>query len=247
LNPTPCPPSLPDTPPAENADVWRALNTEIITCRACPRLVDWRETVAREKRRAYRDWDYWGKPVPGFGDPAARLFIVGLAPGAHGSNRTGQMFTGDSSGDTLFGALYRAGFASAPTVRRREDGLRLHDAFITAIGRCAPPQNKPTRAELNACQPFLRREWELMPQVNVVMALGKMAFDDILRLWRADGFDVPRLKFGHRVEALVNLNGRTVHLLASYHPSRQNTQTGRLTQQMLDDVFARARELVVGQ
>ena len=242
----PHPPNLPYTLPAENAEAWRTLNAELTTCRACPRLVAWREKVAREKRRAYKDWEYWGKPVPGFGDPHARLFIVGLAPGAHGSNRTGQMFTGDSSGDTLFAALHRAGFANQPSARRREDGLVLHDAFITAIGHCAPPQNKPTRAELNACQPFLRREWELMPQVKVVMALGKMAFDDILRLWRADGFDVPRLKFRHGAEAVINLNGRTVHLLASYHPSRQNTQTGRLTPQMLDDVFARARRLVGG-
>jgi len=237
-------PNLPYILPATNTDAWRVLNTDITTCRACPRLVEWRETVARGKRRAYRDWDYWGKPVPGFGDPHARLFIVGLAPGAHGSNRTGQMFTGDSSGDTLFGALYRAGFATQLSARSRDDGLQLTDAFITAIGRCAPPQNKPTRAELNACQPFLRREWELMPQVKVVMALGKMAFDDLLRLWRADGFDVPRLKFSHGFEAPLDLNGHPVYLLASYHPSRQNTQTGRLTQAMLDEVFARARELI---
>lgn len=238
------PPNLPYTLPEENTDAWRTLNSEVMACFACPRLVEWREQVAREKRRAYYDWDYWGKPVPGFGDPKARLFIVGLAPGAHGSNRTGQMFTGDSSGLTLFATMYRAGFASQPNALTREDGLRLRDAFITAIGRCAPPKNKPTRAELNACQPFLHREWELMPQVQIVLALGKMAFDDMLRLWRTDGFAVPRLKFGHGVQYPINLDSRRVILMASYHPSRQNTQTGRLTQQMFDDIFFAARDLL---
>jgi len=221
-------------------DDWHSLNEEIVTCRACPRLVVWREQVAREKRKAYRDWDYWGKPVPGFGDPQARLFIVGLAPGAHGSNRTGRMFTGDSSGDTLFGSLYRTGFASQPAASRRGDGLTLHDAFITAIGRCAPPGNKPTAAELTACRPFLAREWRLMPQVRVLVALGQMAFDWSLRMLRDEGYEVPRLKFGHGVHYQLE----SLHLLGTYHPSRQNTQTGRLTLEMIDDVFGQARALL---
>lgn len=226
-------------------DSWDTLNQQIITCRACPRLVEWREQVAREKRRAYQDWDYWGKPVPGFGDIHGRLWLVGLAPGAHGSNRTGRMFTGDSSGDTLYTALYRAGFASQPTTRRRGDGLTLTDAFVTAVGRCAPPANKPTPAELNNCRPFLQREWALMPQVQVLVALGQIAFDRLQRMLRDDGWDVPRAKFGHAVQAsLHGPAGRRVQLLGSYHPSRQNTQTGRLTQTMLDDVFALARSLL---
>lgn len=227
------------------ADSWPLLNEEIIACRACSRLVAWREQVAREKRRAYRDHDYWGRPVPGFGDPAARVWLVGLAPGAHGSNRTGRMFTGDSSGDTLFAVLHRAGFASRPTATARDDGLTLTDAFITAIGRCAPPGNKPTRAELDNCRPFLAREWALMPQVQVVVALGQMGFDGFVRMLRAAGWDVPRHKFGHGVHyTLTGPAARTVHLLASYHPSRQNTQTGRLTPQMMDDVFNLARSLL---
>lgn len=226
-------------------DSWDTLNQQITTCRACPRLVEWREQVAREKRRAYQDWDYWGKPVPGFGDIHGRLWLVGLAPGAHGSNRTGRMFTGDSSGDTLYTALYRAGFASQPTTRRRGDGLTLTDAFVTAVGRCAPPANKPTPAELNNCRPFLQREWALMPQVQVLVALGQIAFDRLQRMLRDDGWDGPRAKFGHAVQSpLVGPAGRRVQLLGSYHPSRQNTQTGRLTQAMLDDVFALARSLL---
>jgi len=226
---------------------WEKLNSEIIACRACPRLVEWREKVAVEKRRAYRDWEYWGKPVPGFGDPTARLFIVGLAPGAHGSNRTGRMFTGDSSGNTLFGALYRSGFASQPAAHSQDDGLILTDTFITAIARCAPPGNKPTRDELNNCEPFLTQEWLLMPQVRVVLALGKMAFDGSLRLLRNQGYDLPRLKFSHGFHYAFGAGspGGEKRLLASYHPSRQNTQTGRLTQEMFDEIFERARSLVM--
>ncbi len=224
---------------------WEALNREIIHCRACPRLVAWREQVAREKRRAYKDWDYWGRPVPGLGDTAGRVFIVGLAPGAHGANRTGRMFTGNGSGDTLFGSLHRTGLANQPTSRRRGDGLRLADAFITAVARCAPPGNRPTAAELTACRPFLEREWQLMPQVQVVVALGHMAFNGCLKLLRAHGYDLPRLKFGHGVHYPLQGPGQPArHLLASYHPSRQNTQTGRLTEAMLDDVFELARSLV---
>ncbi len=228
------------------SDLWTQLNKELINCRACPRLVEWREQVAREKRRAYRDWDYWGKPVPGFGDPTARLWLVGLAPGAHGSNRTGQMFTGDSSGDTLFAALHRAGFANRPTARARGDGLTLFDAFITAVGRCAPPGNKPTAAELKNCRPFLEREWALMPQVEVLLAFGKIGFDGCVRLLRDTGWEVPRVKFGHGRHYTLNLAGaeRALHLLAGYHPSRQNTNTGRLTPQMMDDVFSLARSLL---
>ncbi len=224
---------------------WPDLTAEVVACRTCPRLVAWREQVAREKRRAYRDWDYWGRPVPGFGDPAGRLFIVGLAPGAHGSNRTGRMFTGDGSGNTLYGALHRAGFANQPTAYRRDDDLTLTDAFITAIARCAPPGNRPTAPELAACAPFLAREWALMPQVQVIMALGQMAFDGCRRLLRNHGYDLPRLKFGHsRHYPLDAPSSPQKHLISSYHPSRQNTQTGRLTQAMLDQVFSLAQSLI---
>jgi uracil-DNA glycosylase family 4 len=225
---------------------WRDLYNEITTCRACPRLVEWREQVARERRQAYRDWDYWGKPVPGFGDTNARVLIVGLAPGAHGSNRTGRQFTGDSSGNTLYPSLYETGFASQPTSSDRDDGLELIDAYITAVGRCAPPKNRPTAAELNNCRPFFRREWELLSQVQVIVALGQIAFEGCLRVMREMGFDAPRVKFGHGVHYQFDSPaiGGVKHLTASYHPSRQNTQTGRLTPQMLNDVFKLARSLL---
>ena len=228
-------------------DAWETLTGDVIACRACPRLVAWREQVAREKRRAYRDWDYWGRPVPGFGDQAARLLIVGLAPGAHGSNRTGRMFTGDSSGDTLYAALHRAGYASQPTARHRGDGLRLKDAFITAIVRCVPPGNRPSAEEIATCRPFLAQEWALMPQTMVILALGQMAFDGCLRLLREVGYDdLLRLRFGHGLSYSISSPKGSRHLVASYHPSRQNTQTGRLTPAMLDEVFALARSLLVG-
>ncbi|GAB4411177.1 MAG: uracil-DNA glycosylase [Anaerolineae bacterium] len=247
---------------SETNTSWSALTTDITTCRACPRLVAWREQVARDKRRAYQAWDYWGKPVPGFGDPAGRVLVVGLAPGAHGSNRTGRMFTGDSSGDTLYSALHRAGFASQPTSRHREDGLTLTDAFITAVGRCAPPGNRPTPEELAQCRPFLAREFTLMPQVQVVVALGQIAFDGCLRLLREHGFEVEEsqatepglrspvsrpLKFGHGLSYLFNgtASAERKYLMASYHPSRQNTQTGRLTQAMLDALFGQVRSLLL--
>ncbi len=234
-----------DTFATKKGGTWQALNADVVACRACPRLVAWREQVAREKRRAYRDWDYWGKPVPGFGDPAARLLIVGLAPGAHGANRTGRMFTGDGSGDTLFAALNETGFANQPVSRHRDDGLLLTDAFITAIARCAPPGNRPTSDELAACRPFLARERALLSQVQVIVALGQLAFDGCLRLLRANGYTVPRLKFGHgRHYPLINDSNTPLHLLSSYHPSRQNTQTGRLTPAMLYDVFCRAGSLL---
>jgi len=226
-------------------DTWDGLIDDVVACRACPRLVAWREQVAREKRRAYRDWDYWGRPVPGFGDPAARLLIVGLAPGAHGSNRTGRMFTGDSSGDTLYAALQRAGFANQPIAQHRDDGLRLTDAFITAIARCVPPGNRPTAEEIATCRPFLAREWALMPQTRVVLALGQMAFDGCLRLLRDIGYsDLPMLKFSHGLNYSFSSPDGRRHLVASYHPSRQNTQTGRLTPAMLDEVFALVRSLL---
>ena len=227
-------------------DSWNTLTEEIIACRVCPRLVAWREQVAREKRRAYLDWDYWGRPVPGFGDLAARLLVVGLAPGAHGANRTGRMFTGDGSGDTLYSAMYRAGFANQPTARGRNDGLRLTDVFVTAVARCAPPGNRPTKEELDSCRSFLTRELSLMPQVRVVLALGQIAFDGCLHVLSDLGYGLPRLKFGHGLHYRLQPPSATgpEHLIASYHPSRQNTQTGRLTTEMLDDVFALARTLL---
>lgn len=224
---------------AEISDSWETLNAEVVACRACPRLVSWREQVAREKRRAYREHDYWGKPVPGFGDTAGRVLLVGLAPGAHGSNRTGRTFTGDSSGVTLYASLYRTGFANQPEALSRDDGLALNDMFITAIGRCAPPQNKPTAAELSTCRPFLEREFALMSQLRVIVALGGMAFNSCLRLLKAKGYEIPRLKFGHGVhQPLSPPHGQgPTHLVGCYHPSRQNTQTGRLTPAMLDELF----------
>lgn len=223
------------------ADAWNHLTIEMASCRRCPRLVAWREEVAQVKRRAYRDETYWGRPVPGFGDPAARVLIVGLAPGAHGANRTGRMFTGDSSGDFLYAALHRSGFASQPTSRHRDDGLTLRDAYITAACRCVPPDNKPTAEELAACLPFLVQESVLLPNVKVVVALGRIAFHAVLRVY---GMDKPGLSekpglsapaFAHN--ALTSLGPGQPALITSYHPSRQNTQTGRLTVEMFDAVW----------
>ena len=213
---------------------------QVVACRACPRLVEWREETARVKRRMYRDEDYWGRPLAAFGDPNARLLIVGLAPAAHGGNRTGRMFTGDRSGDWLFGALYRAGFANQPESRRPGDGLELQGALITAAGRCAPPANKPTREELAACQPYIVREIELLTDLRAVVCLGRIAFDAFLRSYAAAGRTSPDRKppFGHDVATLLPEDGPL--LIACYHPSQQNTQTGRLTEPMLDAVFARA-------
>jgi len=231
----------------DTLNAWDHLETEIASCRRCPRLVAWREDVARAKRRAFRDETYWGKPVPGFGDRAARVLIVGLAPGAHGANRTGRMFTGDSSGDFLYAALYRAGFANQPVSRSRDDGLILRDAYIAAACRCAPPDNKPTADELSACLPFLAREIALLPNVRVVVALGRIAFDAVLRVYGAPqpglaGTSAGKTPaFGHNV--LISLGPDRPALIASYHPSRQNTQTGRLTVEMFDAVWARVRTL----
>jgi uracil-DNA glycosylase family 4 len=221
---------------------WDALNSELVACRRCPRLAAWREEVARIRRRAYRDWDYWGRPVPGFGDPAARLLVVGLAPGAHGSNRTGRMFTGDASGDFLYPALYRSGFASQPESTRRQDGLALHDVFITAVARCVPPDNKPTPQEVANCRPYLLAEMDLLEQVQGVVALGKIAFDNLVSIYRQRGWTAAPARFGHGVE--VDWGPGRPWLLASYHPSRQNTQTGKLTVEMFDRIWQRARQLL---
>lgn len=211
----------------------------MVACRRCPRLVAHRERVAQEKVRRYRDDEYWGKPIPGFGDPNARLLIVGLAPAAHGGNRTGRMFTGDRSGDFLYRALHRAGFANQPWSRRRDDGLALYDCYITAAVRCAPPGNKPIPNELAACRPYLVEEIRLLRHVRVIVALGRIAFDAFLKAWVDVGrpLPIPRPAFGHG--AMVKLP-EGVWLLASYHPSQQNTQTGRLTPAMFQRIFDRA-------
>jgi uracil-DNA glycosylase family 4 len=218
-------------------DLWEQLNREIIGCRRCPRLVEWREKVARERRRAFADWEYWGKPVPGFGDTQARVLIVGLAPGAHGSNRTGRMFTGDSSGDFLFRALYEAGFASHPTANHRGDGLKLEDVFITAVCRCAPPDNRPLTEEILNCQPYLVQELRLLSQLEGVVALGRIAFERVQKILRPEN---PLLPFRHG--AFYKPADHLPWLLASYHPSRQNTQTGRLTPAMFAGIWQRVRE-----
>jgi uracil-DNA glycosylase len=217
----------------------------IVSCERCPRLRTYCARVAREKRRAFRDEDYWGKPVPGFGDPFARLLIVGLAPAAHGANRTGRVFTGDGaggSGDFLMSALHRAGFANMSTSQRPDDGLRLRDAFIAAAVRCAPPGNKPTPQEIANCLPHLQAEIDALPRVRVVVALGKIAFDACLRLAKRHGTPSrPRPGFAHlSIYALPN--GQT--LIGCYHPSRQNTNTGKLTTRMMDDVFRAARRIL---
>jgi uracil-DNA glycosylase len=216
-----------------------ALEREIVECRRCPRLVDWREQVARDKRAAFRDWDYWGRPIPGFGDPRARVVLLGLAPAAHGANRTGRMFTGDRSGDFLYAALHRAGLASQPVSSHRGDGLRLTGCWITAAVRCAPPGNRPSPGERDNCAPYLAAELRLLP-VRVVLALGGFAWDSALRVLSARA-GRPRRKprFGHGAEARVG----EVTLLGSYHVSQQNTFTGRLTADMLDTVVTRARDL----
>ncbi|MDZ7732335.1 MAG: uracil-DNA glycosylase [Acidimicrobiia bacterium] len=212
------------------------LEDRIVACRACPRLVGWREQVAHEKRAAFADQEYWGRPVPGFGDPAAELVVVGLAPAAHGANRTGRMFTGDRSGDWLYRALHRAGYANQPTSEHRGDGLRLEGAWITAPVRCAPPANKPTAEERDRCRPFLERELELLAGHRVLLALGGYAYQVLAGLVGLR----PRPRFAHGLE--VPLDDRR-WIVCSYHVSQQNTFTGRLTEEMLDDVLARARAL----
>jgi len=218
----------------------RVLNQEIITCRRCPRLVEHREAMARIKRRAHLGWEYWGKPVPGFGDPKARLFILGLAPGAHGANRTGRVFTGDSSGDFLYRVLHKTGFASQPTSVSRDDGLELYDAYIGVSVRCVPPDNKPSPAEVLTCREYLVRELDLLPKVRVVVALGKLAFDNYLSVLKRQGRITSRspFAFGHNVEHRTG-DGHPI-LIGSYHPSQQNTSTGKLTESMFVDVFRAA-------
>jgi uracil-DNA glycosylase family 4 len=218
------------------------LQKEIVNCERCPRLRDHCTQIAEVKRRAYREWIYWGKPVPAFGDPQARVLILGLAPGAHGSNRTGRMFTGDKSGDILYRALYKTGFASQPESRSREDGLILTGAFITAAARCAPPGNKPTPEELRNCRPYFERELDLLPGLRVVVALGKIAFDAYLDVLKSRGVVASRAPFvfGHDRE-FHTAPGQPV-LISSYHPSQQNTSTGKLTESMLVAVFRRARK-----
>ncbi len=219
---------------------WETLNAEIIVCRKCPRLAAYREEVARVRRRAYRDQVYWGRPVPGFGDHQARLLVFGLAPGAHGSNRTGRMFTGDSSGSFLYAALHRAGFANQPTSASRDDGLALKDVFISATCRCCPPDNKPTHEEMINCRPYILAELDLLTHLEGIVALGKIAFDNILAIYRERGASIPALVFKHA--QLYDLGGGLPWLLASYHPSQQNTQTGRLTAAMFDAIWAAARK-----
>lgn len=218
------------------------LADEIVQCRKCPRLVAWREDMAQKKRRAYRDWEYWGKPVPGFGDPNAQVLVVGLAPGAHGSNRTGRMFTGDASGEFLYAALHRAGFANQPQSTQRGDGLILQKIFISAVCRCAPPDNKPLPEEINNCLPYLEAEIQHLRGMLGVVALGRIAFDQVIRLFQIDKRTVPGLFFQHGANYV--LGGGLPWLLASYHPSRQNTQTGRLTTAMFDQVWSQVDALI---
>jgi uracil-DNA glycosylase len=215
------------------------LNREVVACTLCPRLVEYREQVAREKRRAYRDWEYWGKPVPGFGDPQARVLIMGLAPGAHGSNRTGRPFTGDASGNFMYPVLYETGFASQPTAIDRNDGLKLHDLYITAAARCAPPDNKPLPEELANCSRFLDRELAGLEKVKVVVALGKIGFDAYLNYLKRRGLLVSKKEYVFKHGASYRMPDGKM-LLASYHPSNQNTQTGKLTRKMFVEIFKRA-------
>jgi len=214
-------------------DTLERVAAEVIECRACPRLVAWREEVAATKRAEFRDWDYWGRPVPGFGDPAARVLIVGLAPAAHGANRTGRVFTGDRSGDWLYRALHRARLARLPTSTHRDDGQALIGAYISAAVRCAPPGNKPTPAERDTCRPYFERELALLADVKVIVCLGRFAYDVVATVMGLRA----KPAFGHLVEAQLP-DGRT--LLCSFHPSQQNTFTGKLTEPMFDAVFARA-------
>lgn len=218
-----------------------SLAAEIADCRRCDRLVEWREQVAFEKRAAFREEEYWGRGVPGFGDPSAKVMIIGLAPAAHGANRTGRVFTGDRSGDFLFASLHRTGFANQSRARHVEDGLRLTDAYVTAAVRCAPPANKPTTKERDECLPYIERELKLLPDVQVFVALGQFGYQVTCSLLGVR----PRPRFGHGVVVPLSQHGsdRVGHVVCSFHPSQQNTFTGRLTEPMLDDVFLMAREL----
>jgi uracil-DNA glycosylase len=234
------------TSPATDSAKLAALQEEIINCKRCPRLVEWREQVAREKVRRFADEEYWGRPVPSLGEADARLLIIGLAPAAHGGNRTGRVFTGDRSGDWLYRALYRAGFANQMTSTRRDDGLQLRDCYITAVIHCAPPANKPLPQEIANCRPYLLAELELLRQVRVVVALGRVAFDTAIAAIGLAANDhsekrQPRPPFKHGAEVALAGGKR---LIASFHPSQQNTFTGKLTEAMLDSIFTRAREWI---
>ncbi len=217
-----------------------ALNAELTGCRRCPRLVDWREEVATKKRAAFHDWDYWGRPVPGFGDPRARLLLVGLAPAAHGANRTGRMFTGDRSGDWLYRALWKAGYANQASSRNRDDGLELTDCYVTASVHCAPPANRPSTDEKANCSDWLAAELRLLTRVEVIVALGQIGYVELLRQL-GPAVPRPRPKFAHLAEVVVPAGPRVI---ASYHPSPQNTFTGRLTEEMFDAVFLRVNDLL---
>ena len=228
---------------ARRTDPLEAIRDEVVVCRACPRLVEWRERIARDKVARFAHQEYWGRPVPGFGDARARVLVLGLAPAAHGGNRTGRIFTGDRSGDFLFASMHRTGFANQPTSVTRDDGLELRDAYIAAANRCAPPRNRPTPAERDRCLPFLEREIVALQDLQVVVALGAFAWDGALRALATLGHAVrPRPTFGHAAEAGVG----PLTLLGCFHPSQQNTFTGRLTPQMLDAVLERARVLAFG-
>ncbi|MBY6277196.1 MAG: uracil-DNA glycosylase [Symbiobacterium thermophilum] len=243
-HPGPAAPGCADHPPhlvPERTRCLEGLHRDIIECDRCPRLRTYCAEVGQTRVRRYRDQEYWARPVPGFGDPEARLFILGLAPGAHGANRTGRMFTGDDSGRWLYGALYEFGFADRPESVSRDDGLTLTDAYISNVVRCAPPGNKPSPGEIAACRPFLEAELAMLTRVRVVLALGRIAFDTYVRLRRAQGFDPGRIDFRHGAE--YRIPGLPV-LLSSYHPSRQNTNTGVLTAPMWREIFARARALL---
>jgi uracil-DNA glycosylase family 4 len=225
-------------------DWHHKLNQRIIRCRLCPRLVPYRERIGREKKREFREWDYWAKALPSLGDPRARLLIIGLAPAAHGANRTGRMFTGDSSGRWLFRALHKAGFANQPSWERRDDGLKLIGSYVTAVCHCAPPDNKPLPQEIENCSVYLDEELNRLKNVRVVIALGKIAFDNYLKGLRRQSVRLPKPlpRFAHN--AIYQCGGNLPVLIASYHPSRQNTNTGKLTEAMFDAVFTRARRLL---
>lgn len=232
--------------PTRLRDSLEKIAADVVACQCCPRLVAHCREVARVKVRRFREHDYWGQPVPGFGDPRARILIVGLAPAAHGANRTGRMFTGDSSGDWLYRALHRAGFANRADSVARDDGLELVGAYITAAARCAPPGNRPSPSEIETCRPYLVRELELLARARVIVALGRVAFDAYLAARRVMGLPNPRPRPVFRHGAEIELGCGRV-LVASYHPSRQNTQTGRLTREMLEGVMLRVRQLAESQ
>lgn len=218
------------------------LNTTIMSCRKCPRLVEYRESVAKKKKRAYQDWTYWGKPVPAFGDIHGRILVVGLAPGPHGSNRTGRMFTGDSSGIFLYAALHRAGFSNQAEAQSRGDGLKLDDMLISAVCRCVPPDNKPSQAEITNCLSYLAQEISLMEKLQGFVALGRLAFENIIKIYRSWGEPRQHFEFKHGGE--YYLGSELPWLIASYHPSRQNTQTGRLTVDMFDEIWRKVKVLL---